>query len=693
MPEHSAGHVNIPVSEGLRVPAPNRWRRAARLFTAAIIVLVLAVTLSGLGLFFLLRGDAIENSVLTRNIESSIQKLLGPQFAVELGPTYFGFDPDGLLSLESSKVAILRASDRQVVSSLGKIIVGIKPLSILSGSPAVDAVIVEDSLLDAALVPFALGATGTDIKSMLGGLGARLERAGEEFGSGRFRLFQFRNVLIEGVGLGRIDKGPVRLEKLDLRFRRNKQLALSASIVTEQSTVALQGSYGTAEEGGRVLALSMTGLNMREWAQDPGGNDGPVGSDALVDMTGSIPFGAAGEPGEAAFALATTGSSLRIGIEAETDLHELVLGLRLRPDQNDVLIEKSRMLAGALRSEFSGAILPAEGGDWVKGPIAFNLAVSPIVRQPTLAGEQSVPATIEVEGGFDAKARRLDFSRVVATAGQDSASGSASFVFNGLTPSLVASFRSDGLEVAAVKQYWPFFIAPGARNWAHRNIAGGRLSAVELAADLPPGVLGRLRKGARMEPDEYELKAGFSGVQIGAFGELPPIRDAVGQFLMKGMSLEASLASGVSGIEGKGEVPIEGGSFRIADIGIRPNIADLQITTSGPVKTLAAIAEAKPLAVLSRIKLKPEMVSGSGNIDVAAKFPLKRGLAYEEVEWNVIADLKKAASSGKIFDRTITDADVLIEANPQQVRVNGNAVVDGTKTKLAMVEPIGGSDV
>jgi hypothetical protein len=126
--------TTLPVEGGgLLVPAPNRWRKAARILVAGLIVVVLAVSMSGIGLYFLLRGDAIENSVLTRSIESSIQRLLGPNFLVELGPTYFGFDPDGLLSLESSQVSVIRASDRQVVSTLGKVIVGIKPWSILSG--------------------------------------------------------------------------------------------------------------------------------------------------------------------------------------------------------------------------------------------------------------------------------------------------------------------------------------------------------------------------------------------------------------------------------------------------------------------------------------------------------------------------------------------------------------------------------
>jgi hypothetical protein len=684
--------VNVIDGGALLVPAPNRWRKAARIAAATLVVIVLAITMSGTGLYFLLRGDTIENSVLTRNIEASIQRLLGPNFLVELGPTYFSFDPDGLLSLESTQVSVIRASDKQVVSTLGKVIVGIKPLSILSGSPAVDAVIVEDSTLDAALVPFAFGAVQKpDIASILGGIGAQLERAREEFSSERFRLFQFRNVTIGGLSLARLDPGPVKLEKLDLRFRRKKDLTLSAMIVTSQSSIDLRANYSPSASQGQDLVLKLAGLNLREWAQDPGGDEGPVGSDALVEISGLIPFAPDGAPGEATMEVATSGSSLRLGLEAITDLHELKLALRLRPAENDIQLENSRMLAGAVRAQLSGAVWPTEG-NWAAGPFVFNLVLDPVLRQPTIAGEESVAASFNVEGGYLPAQRRLDFSKVLVRAGEDTVNGSASLVFNGATPALAASFKGGGLDVAAVKQFWPFFIAPAARNWAHRSIAGGRLSNLELTADLPPGVVGRLRKGARMEPDEFELKASFAQTRISAFGELPPITGAAGDFLMKGMTLEARLAGGVTGTQG-GEVPVEAGSFRIADIGIRPNIADLRISTSGPVNLLAAIAESRPLTVLSRIDLKPEMVSGTGNIDVAAQFPLKRGILYEEVQWSAIADLKGASSTGKIFDRSIEQANVQVQADPSQVRVNGTATVDGTKTTLAMVEPIGGSGV
>jgi hypothetical protein len=679
----------------MRVPPPRRWRQALRVLAAVLVVVTLAIAMSGIGLFFLLRGDAVESSFFTKQIEASIQKILGPRLAVELGPTSIGFDPEGLLTLESSDVTIRRSSDRQIVSQLGRVLVGIKPLSLAYGEPSVDAVIIENSDLDASFVPLAFGQQPQPgIEGMLLALRQSLDRARGEFESGRFRLLQFRNVTIEGLGLGRPDAGSVALEKLDLRYRRKRDaLTLDARLITPQSTITFESAYEPQASGGRVFKARLSGLNAREWAADPDGETGLVGSDALINLSGDFPFAADGVPQPAGLRLDTLASSLRFGLEAVTDLHELNLDLRLRPAENDILVGRSTILAGAFRAEFGGSLRTQEGGSWLKGPYAFDLSAAPATRAPTQNGEPSIAGALQFAGTFDASTRVLSIDNSLFQAGADTATGSAIFDFNGATPSISAAYRADGLEVAVVKQFWPFFIAPGARSWAHRSVLGGRLSDVTLEASVPHGIIGRFRKGAKMKPEEFKLQAGFSGVTLNAFGELPPVEQASGKFAMVGMTVDAAIDSGTSATEQFGPVALTSGTFRIDDIGVRPNIGQLQIRTKGPAKPIAAIAESRPLSVLSRINLTVDGVAGDAEVDVRAVFPIKRGLVYSDVEWEAVTDLRKASTTDKLFDRTVAGADVRVEANPRQVAVKGNAVIDGMKTKIEMLEPIGDSGI
>lgn len=690
-----AQHPSLLQDGGYRVPRPSRLARVARIIGAALVVLVLALTMSGAGLYFLMRGEAVENSRLTQRIEASVQKLVGPQFAVDLGPTTIGFDPDGLLSVVANDVAIRRPTDNQLISRLGRVVVGVRPLSLLRGDPQVDAVIVENSTLDARLVAFgAAPARSRTVQEFLTLVHDRLEAARQDFNDSGFRLFQLRNILVTGLEAGRIEPGEILLHELDLRYRRKSTLTLSASLTSQRSNISLNASYEPDAADGRSFKIGIDGVSMREWAHDPSPEGtGFLGSDAIISLKGVLPFGANGAPGEPTITLATQGSDLRFGDQSFATIDSIALNLRLMPDRNQVEIDPSPAVGGPFRTSLRGGVTPVEGGDWLSGPLKFELIAEPTVRKPTVAGEASIVLAASAAGVFRRSERLVEIEAFRMLAGDDELSGSARFTFNGITPAVVAQASSDGLDVAAVKQAWPFFLSPPARKWVYSHVKGGRLRDVSMRADLPPGVIGRFRKGARMEPGEFELSAGFSEVDIETFGELPPIRGAAGDFSMKGMEVLAELDGGHVNAKAGGEVAVERGSYRIEDFGIRPNLAELRISAAGPVRTLASIIESKPLSVLSRLKLSAKSASGTGDVDLVARFLVQPGLTYDDVEWNAIADLKQAASTDRIFGRIVRDADVVIEATPDVARISGKAEIDGTRTELSLVEPIGKSGV
>lgn len=695
--ERRSGDADHPSLQGVRyrVPRPSRLVRIARIVGATIVVLLLALTMSGAGLYFLMRGEAVENSTLTRRIEASVQKLVGPQFAVDLGQTTIGFDPDGLLSVAANDVAIRRPTDNQLISRLGRVVVGVRPLSIVRGDPQVDAVIVENSTLDVRLIAFgAAPAKSRTVEEFLALLHDRLEAAREDFNDSHFRLFQLRNILVTGLGVGRIDPGEVLLHELDLRYRRKSTLTLSASLTSQRSNLSLNASYQPDDAGGQSLKIGMEGLSMREWAHDPSPEGtGFLGSDAMISLAGSIPFGADGAPGEPKFTVSTEASSLRFGDQSFTSIDSIALNLRLMPDRNQIEIDPSPAVGGPFRTTLRGGVTPTEGGDWLSGPLKFELIAEPTIRKPTVEGESSIVLAGSATGVFRRSERLMEVSSFRMLAGDDEISGSAAFTFNGITPAVVAQASSAGLDVAAVKQAWPFFLSPPARKWVYSHVKGGRLRDIRMRADLPPGVIGRFRMGARMEPGEFELSTGFSGVEIETFGELPAIRQAGGSFSIKGMEVLAELNAGAVKAKDGGEASVERGSYRIEDFGIRPNLAELRVSAAGPVRTLASIIESKPLSVLTRLKLRAKSASGSGDVDLVARFQVRPGLTYQDVEWNAIADLKQASSTDKIFGRTIQAADVIIEATPDLARITGKAEIDGTPTQLSLIEPIGKSDV
>lgn len=679
---------------GLHVPGRRYIAKTLRIAGATLVVILLAAAMSAGGLYFLLRGEAVRNSSLNESIEANIQQLLGSEFEVDLGSTSVAFDPDGLLSVAGTDVRILRAADRQPVSTLARVVVGVRPMSLLGEEPQIDAVIIENSTLDVRVLPL-LGGIGPvrDIKPALVELGKRFAGMGRQFERERFRLFRFSNVRISGLEIGAGKHRDVDVEELEIRFRQKSELALQGRFRTELSDVAVDGKYRIANDGGAELTLNAAGLNLREWLPDPFVNEaGPVGWDGIVSAAGSMTIRPDGTPVQPKLVVQVASSTLRLGRYARSPVDSLELNLRIIPEKNQIELDPSALVAGEFRARLVGGVRPTDPDRGYGGPLEFELIADPAVHAPTLVGEQSVPATIRLRGTMNRERRIIDIANINIVAGDDRADGSAIVGFRGETPSIAAAGASAGLPVAVVKQLWPYWLAPPARDWALKSLVGGRLSDVSLEARIPGGIVGRFHKGAKLKPDELMLRARFSETRFDTFGELPPIRAASGTLAIDGMTFRADLGTGRVFLPGEKPVRLIAGSFEVADYGERPARSEIRVAAEGDARALAKISGSKPLNVPARIKIRAEQISGEANIDVVTRLPIKKGLKAGEIDWNAIVETRKSALSVKYQNRNVADADLLIEVTPRRAHISGTADIDGLRTTLEMTEPVGKSD-
>ncbi|MCG6856995.1 MAG: hypothetical protein LJE67_02910 [Salaquimonas sp.] len=688
--KRSARHHPSMLHVGFRVPRRYGIAKISRVLGATLAVLLLASVMSAAGLYFLLRGESLENSTLNQSIETNIQRFLGPDYVIDLGRTAVAFD--GLLSVASTDVHILRAVDHKQVSTLGRVLVGVRPLSLLYGEPQIDSVVIEDSVLEAGLLPIPANAPVHDIDTALRTMGKGLASLGSQFASERFRLFRFSNVRVSG--LGKRGPGEVLIKDLEVRFRRDNGLKLEGELATTHSRAYLDGSYSVSRDGSAMLDFDASGIGLRDWLPDPLERaKGPIGWDGKLSARATLVFAPDGEPQEPEIKLSVGHSTLRAGRYATTTIKDLQLNLRLMPSRNQIELVPSLLSAGNFNARLIGGVRPVDEGLGYAGPLQFELIADPAAGTPTFVGETSQPGAIRLSGTFDRKKKLLDIPTIEARIGKDQAVGSASIGFGGETPSIAAAAASDGLSIAAIKQFWPYWIAPPARKWALRNVIGGRATSITIDARIPSGIVGRFRQGKKMKPEEFKLHADFSGVRLDTFGELPAIRNAAGSFDITGMTASAHINSGRIFLPDDRTVEVSSGDFRIGDFGERPAHAEVHIAGDGELRAVAEIAAARPLDVPARVDMRAGQLSGKADVDVVARFPLTPKIDPKSVEWSAILELDDAASSKKIQGHAVANGKLHIEATPKEVRIKGTAAVDGITTRIAMTEPVGNSGV
>ncbi|MEM7461063.1 MAG: DUF3971 domain-containing protein [Pseudomonadota bacterium] len=674
------------------LPGFGAYARHVRIASAIMIVLMLAIFIAGSGLYILMRSEAIENSALNERIEAGIQNLIGPQYKLELGRTTIGFDRDGLMSFSSSGVRVVRSSDGQLASQLGRVIIGIKPLSLLIGDLHVNAVIIEDSTLDLALLDLPPSENlPTDVDGVLQAMKSHLVNAEKQFRNAEFRLIKFRDIRISGIPLGRPSDREIFVDRFDLRRKNSKRILLDAELHTDQSQILAKGSYLARRGEPAALDLSLNGLSMREWTGLPNSEEGQLGSDALVSVEAKFPYEE--DVFQPTIDVKFSQSDLRVGKRAITDIKQLDLKFRLLPSNNQIELDPSVFVAGDFNAMVVGGLRPAEGATGYDEDLIFELILDPASRLPTIQGEETVNGSFKMKGIYQRADGVIDINDILVLAGEDKLEGALKFGLAKPTPSLKANFRSAGIDGAAIKQLWPFFIGSPARAWIHKHVVGGRVTDIELVADVPEGVIGRFREGTKMKADEFVLTANFQGAQTDTFGELPPVKNGEGTISLEGMKLDVNFESGHAEVPNGDPVELVRGNFIIKDIGERPNPAEVAATLAGDSKSVSILSDFHPLNVFRDMSLDPLQVTGNADVDVVATFPIKKGLKKEEVDWHAIVNLEDSGSNEPVFGRDISNADLMLDATAQSVRILGNAIVDGTKTKLDMTEPIGGSDV
>ncbi|MDN3719525.1 hypothetical protein QW131_10785 [Roseibium salinum] len=186
----------------------------------------------------------------------------------------------------------------------------------------------------------------------------------------------------------------------------------------------------------------------------------------------------------------------------------------------------------------------------------------------------------------------------------------------------------------------------------------------------------------------------FSDAAVTPIGNIPQIRGLKGTLTVQDEVLTVAATDGTATSSKGGEIALPSGVFKIFDLPLRDG-KTAQITTrmKGKAEDLGAVMNSAPFLVLDRADLKNDGVSGSGRVDVEAKFPLGNEIDLADVDWRATGELTDFTDTNPIMGHTVADADVSLEADRNQVAITGKGVLDGLRADIDLVVPLGESGV
>ncbi len=666
--------------------------RSIRYVFASIFSILLLVTVVFAGAYYYLQGDTAKGSAVVARIEVALQDLVGENFEVKLQNVNLSFSPDTRVVFKSKNVEIISKKDNRVLSTIGEIETRLNLFEAISGNSSIELVRVKNVEVDADVLGSGRGVfLPTHLDEPFNVIGETLAKFQTYLDQDRFEELEIIDSTIKGSVLGRKQTDPIALKYLSLNPDGKGRFILFSELKTEFSNININSNYSKAGDDGSRYEFLATGVHMREWFSDPLLQDGVIGSDAIINLAGNIPFNKSNIAVNPTLNIKSDVSTLRMGKENVTGVGSLDLNLRLILDKNQIELDPSTLEMGRLTANWIGGIKPYNAQRGYGGSLRFDLIMQRGTFEPTLKGEAVIPAGFQINGLYNVDDKDMLIDRILLTTKDGSATGKGRMLFGGETPSLKASGTTKGISVTAIKQFWPYFMAGGARSWVHDHFIDGWIEEGALKADIPAGVIFRIKDGAKIKPEEFNLNLKFKDVAFRPFGEMPPIRKGKGSLDIIGMKISSKLSSGSAQVADKKPIRVQSGSFVMQDYAAKKRFGDTRLSLEGDAVSIAAIADRKPLRVMERMKVSANQFSGQGYADIVAKFPIKKGTQYNEVDWNVLLDLQNASSSKTVAGRKFSNANIVIDATPISAKVIGKARIDGVDARINLVEPIGKS--
>ncbi|MES0881831.1 AsmA-like C-terminal domain-containing protein [Roseibium sp. SCP14] len=371
---------------------------------------------------------------------------------------------------------------------------------------------------------------------------------------------------------------------------------------------------------------------------------------------------------------------------------DAALSLLFKAGQSTIEITTSHVIRGNTKIFFTGGLKPVGEGspDW---------SIWLDTKHPQFGSSDVPEAThmldgVSVRARFDPTKRLLSINRFTARSGKAVVHGVASVQITPEGPYLALAADGEKIPVAAAKQLWPITLVPPARRWVIDNIKGGLLETVSFTGAIRPPGFNYRDPDPGWSGDDLRLDMTFSDGAVTPVGDVPEIRGLNGTLTIKDETLTVLAKDGSATASNGGEIVLPEGMFEILNLPLRHGkMAKVAIKAEGETKDLGAVVNSAPFSVLDRANLKNDGVSGTGNLDIDAMFPLGKKIDVTEIDWHATGQMTNFSDENPIMGHTIKSADISLDANREQVTITGNGILDGLQADIDLVVPLGGSSV
>ncbi len=241
----------------------------------------------------------------------------------------------------------------------------------------------------------------------------------------------------------------------------------------------------------------------------------------------------------------------------------------------------------------------------------------------------------------------------------------------------------DQIETARALDLWPESLRPRLRLWFANNMLGGILEGAQLA----------IRSGAGATP-RVALSHRFRDGKVQILRTLPPIERGFGTVSVINSALSVQIEGGRMVAPQGGALDAAGTVVRVADLRLKPAIAQVDLRTESTVTAVLSVLDQEPFEFLSQANQPVTLADGRARVTGSLRFPMQPRLRGPDVEIEMVAELSNLRSEILVKGKVLSLPSAVAEVTNTGITISGSGrlgrvAFDGAWAQVIGQGPVG----
>ncbi|MEM8536988.1 MAG: AsmA-like C-terminal region-containing protein [Pseudomonadota bacterium] len=210
--------------------------------------------------------------------------------------------------------------------------------------------------------------------------------------------------------------------------------------------------------------------------------------------------------------------------------------------------------------------------------------------------------------------------------------------------------------------FWPTSMKKGSRAWFSERVQGGRLHDLFAGVRLSPG-----------QAPHVAVGFAFEDTNVRFMRSMPVIRQARGVGNIVDHQFTINLDAGVATAPQGGPVRMDGSTFTMVDMRLRPSPAVLNLTLDSTITAALSVLNQPPFRYVDRGGLRVEIADGRAATIGQIRWPLLPEPDPDAVMFDFNATLSRVRSDVLVPGKTFVAPELSLNASRQGVAIAGVA--------------------